>query len=603
MVARAGAAGGAHDDAGSVDDGSAQVNRLNGRMVALIDGWARLACRAGFIPGGPVRIRPIITESLRQLVAALTAEPFDPSPGRGVGFDLVQSRISSPRALGDTVAFLGQQLIPTLGIEDPQAPVNLSALLGELVSGYAEAMRNVVRAGAEDINRAERAAWRERQRALNQQLQQALLYEQLTGLPNRAQLLTRLEEILAEASDGNRLGVCLIDLDRFRTVNDSLGRDTGDRLLKSVAMRLQRLADRYGYFLAHVGGDEFAFVVADTTGFDDLAKMADAILDILREPFNLGGHSLSILASAGIVERAATGTHPVELLRTADITLGWAKADRRGHWIAFDPDRYESELRQHTLTAAMPAALKRGEFTLVYQPLIRLADWRVVGAEALARWPTHGPISAAQFIPLAEPTGLIGPLGLHLLEQACIQAAAWRRRGHTNFTVSVNLADAQLRVPGFAAAVATTLDRAGLPANNLQLEITESVLVDTRDHLETLHALTDQGIRLAVEDFGAGSSCLAHLADLRVHTLKLAPAFLDGLDANSNHINATILHTLIKLGHDLGLTVTAKGIETDAQADTLAAQGCDLGQGTYLGDPAAARHITRLLNNSTKAEP
>lgn len=591
--------GGARGDAASVRDGFTQSDQLDRRTAALVDGWARLACRAGFIPGGPVRIRPVIVAALQQLVAALHAEPFDPAPGKRIGYDLVSSRIGSPRALGDTVTFLGQQLLPTLGIENAQASVRLNALLGELTTGFSEAMRNVVRAGAEDINRAERAAWRERQKMLDRQLQQALLFEQLTGLPNRAQLTTRLEGILAEASAGTRLGMCLINLDRFKMVNDSLGRDTGDKLLKSVAMRLQRLTDRYGYFLAHLGGDEFAVVVEGTTGRDDLAKVADLAMHTLREPFSLSGHSLPMLASAGIVECAAAGTSPVELLRTADITLGWAKVDRRSHWVSFDPDRYKDELRQHALTAAMPAALERGEFTLVYQPLIRLADGRIVGAEALARWPSHGPVSPAQFIPLAEQTGLIGPLGRYLLEQACSQAVVWRRRGHANFIVSVNITDAQLRIPGFAATVTNTLDRVGLPASNLQFDITESALANTEDHLETLRALADQGIQLAIDDFGACSSCLAHLADLPVHALKLAPEFLNGT-VSSKCASSTILSTLIELGHAFGLAVTAKGIETSAQVQSLTEYGCDVGQGSYLGEPVTARSITRLLGNSLK---
>jgi diguanylate cyclase (GGDEF)-like protein len=333
---------------------------MDRRMAALVDSWARLACRAGFIPGGPAMIRPVIKEALRRLVIALTAETFDPVLGYRIGFDLVSSRISSPRALGDTMTFLGQQLIPGLDIEHPQALVRLNALLGQLAVGFAEAMSNVVRAGADSINRAERAAWRERCKVLDRQLQQALLFERLTGLPNRAQLTTRLEGILAEALTDARLGLCLINMDWFRMVNNSLGRDVGDKFLQIVALRLSRVADRYGYFLAHLGGDEFAIAVDGAGDIDDLAKAAEFALDALREPFRLDGHSLSISASAGIVERAAIGAHPVELIRAAEIALSWAKTERRGNWIAFDPDRYEGELRERTLTAA----LERGEFTL-----------------------------------------------------------------------------------------------------------------------------------------------------------------------------------------------------------------------------------------------
>jgi diguanylate cyclase (GGDEF)-like protein len=313
---------------------------------------------------------------LRQLVAALIAEPFDDDIGYRLGFDLVSARLSSPRTLGDTVTFLGQQLIPALGIEHPEAPVRLIALLGKLGAGFAEAMRNVVVADAEHISRAERTAWRERQKVLaDQQLQVALLFDQLTGLPNRVQLTRRLEAIQAEASDGTRLGVCLINLDWFQKVNDGLGRDTGDMLLRSVALRLLRLADRCGYFLAHLDADEFAVVIQGTTGIDDVAKVADEALRTLREPFRLGDHHVSISASAGIVERATVGVRPGDLLRAADTTLDWAKTHCRGTYVAFDPDHYESELRQHTLTTTIHAAPERGEFTFKHvlrQPAARI---------------------------------------------------------------------------------------------------------------------------------------------------------------------------------------------------------------------------------------
>jgi diguanylate cyclase len=571
-------------------------------MGELVDAWAGQVFRTCYVPGGHAQVRTLLADALQELATALTAVPFDAAPGYRIGFDLVSARISSPQVLGGTVTLLGQQLIPKLGVESSEASARLDALLGRLVTGFTEALRNVAVAGAEDIGRAERSAWREQQIMLNRQLQQAQLCERLTGLPNQVWLANRLTELLTDVPGGSRLGVCLVNLDRFKMVNDSLGRDKGDRLLRAVALRLRRLADRQGYFLAHLGADEFVYVVERTTGIDDMAKVADQVLLALSEPFGLGGHSLPVSASAGVVERAAAGTNPVELLRAADITLGWAKTKCRGEWTAFDPDRYNSELHRHTLMAAMPAALDRGEFALVYQPLIRLADRRIIGVEALARWhhPAHGTISPAQFIPVAEHTGLIGPLGLYLLGLACDQAAAWHRRGHTQFMISVNLAVAQLCDPGLETAIATILDRTGLPAECLQLEITESALAGTDGGtLATLQAIANQGIRLAIDDFGTGYSCLAYLGKLPVHALKLAPGFLDGLGgATPDHSNNVIVPALINLSHVLGLTVTAEGVETDAQADALTTLGCDLGQGFYLGNPIAGRNITRLLNNS-----
>jgi diguanylate cyclase (GGDEF)-like protein len=512
---------------------------------------------------------------------------------------------SFPPAPGSNSPVPQQQSIGLLGTLRQRVRARLAALLGWLTAGLPESMRNVATAAAKGINRAERTAWRDRQAEWDRQLRQAFLHDRLTGLPNRARLASWLGEVLREPPRCERLGVCLIDLDRFKVVNASFGHDNGDQLLRSVALRLRYLADQSGYFLAHLGVDEFVLVVQDTTNSDDMIKVADLVLRILREPFTINGHQFTVSASVGIVERAAAGVCPDELLRTADITLGWSKADPRGHPAVFDPDRYKSEVRRHELTADMPAALVRGEFTLVYQPVFRLADQRITEVEALARWyhPTHGTISPAQFIPLAERTGLIAPLGLHLLDQACRQAVSWRRHRDSLFRISVNLGVAQLRIPELAAAVIATLERTGLPADRLQFEITEGTIVDAPGAaLDNLHALGRIGIRLVIDDFGAGYSSLAYLADLPIHGIKLAHGFLRGLD-NSTHPNSIILPALISLSHDLGLTVTAAGVETAAQVRRLTALGCDFGQGFHLGGPTTAGHIVNCSYKAWMNEP
>lgn len=565
-------------------------------MGALIETWTRVVCRHRYVPGGAVRVRALLADALHRMVTALTATPFDAKLGYRIGFELVTSGVTAPQAFGGTVTLLSQQLIPQLGIGHPEAHTRLAALLGHLVTGFTEASRNVVQAGAEAISRAERASWREEQTLLNRRLQHAALHDRLTGLPNQSQLRTKVAELL----DGTgRLGVCLVNLDRFTSVNDSLGRDTGDQLLRAWARRLRLLADRNRFFLAHLGGDEFAVVVEDTTGPDDMVKVVDLVLRTVHEPFGFGGHLLSVTASAGVVERD-TGQHPVELLQAAHITLGWAKSSSRGGWTAFDTERHAASLEQHALTAAMPRALHRGEFTLAYQPLIRLADRRLVGVEALARWHSreHGPVSPGRFIPLAEHTGLMGPLGRYLLERACEQAGVWHRRGHPEFVMSVNLSVAQLGIDGLAATVAAILERTGLPACQLQLEVTETALAKGMDgELDALRAIAMQGVRLAIDDF-AGYSCLAYLADLPVHVVKLAPGLLVGIgESGVSHSNNVILPALVKLTHDLGLTVIADGVETARQVRILADLNCDLGQGLYLGRPGANRHISRMLSN------
>jgi diguanylate cyclase (GGDEF)-like protein len=311
----------------------------------LLQAWVTALTKASFIPGGPAQVRPVLAKSLQRLATAMLAEPFSAKPGYLIGFELVEARITTPRALGSTFTLLSQQLIPALGISHQQAPARLAALLGALATGFAEAMRGAALAAAEEINRTERIAWRQRQAKLHHQLQHALLSEQLTGLPNKNRLTIWLDGILTDAPGCSRLGVCLINLDRFKVVNFSLGHDKGDQLLRAVAQRLRRLADHHpGNFLAHLGADEFVIVVENTSDSDDVAKVADLALRTLREPFNLDGHPITITASAGIVERAAA--HPTELLRDADIALGWAKTHERGHWAIFDQDRYADQLRQ-----------------------------------------------------------------------------------------------------------------------------------------------------------------------------------------------------------------------------------------------------------------
>ena len=577
----------------------------------MVQTWVQVVTRTDFVPGGRAHTCAVLEDSLRRLVAALIAEPFDATRAYQVGRDLVAAQIASPRALGGSITLFSHQLLAELDISDQRAPARLAELMGHLITGFTEAMRNVALTAAEDLSRAERVAWRDKQRDLNHRLQDALLHDRLTGLPNRAHLAQWLDEILADPPADARLGVCLINLDRFKAVNDSLGPDKGDQLLLAVACRLSGQASRFGHFLAHLGGDEFVFVVEGTTNSDDVVKVADLALRTLSAPFSLDDHQIPISASAGIVERAAVGAQPNELLRSADITVGWAKDDHGGQWAIFDPARTAAEMRRHTLTAAMPAALARGEFTLAYQPLVRLADHAMIGVEALARWchPEFGTISPDQFIPLAEHTGFIVPLGLSLLEQACTQAALWWQCDRSSPMVSVNLAAAQIRYPGLPAVVAGVLDRTGWPADQLQLEITESAIFDTdQTALDNLYMLAQQGIRLAIDDFGTGYSGLAYLANLPVHGIKLARDFLCGLEtpglempgpdtaASVHRSNSTILPALISLGHDLALTVTAEGIETAAQARHLATLGCDLGQGFYLGRPTTADHITRLLS-------
>lgn len=573
------------------------------RISEFARSWARVLASTSFVPGGRAKARSVLEEALRRLVGALGEPVFDPQVGRDVGRMLVANHISAPRTLGDSIHLLGSRLLTELGVTDDAAP-RLAALLGQLATGFAEAMRDGALTAAEDINKAERAAWRDQERRMYRRLQHALLHDQLTDLPNRAQFTGWIAETLARAPQDARIGLCVVNLDGFKAINDSIGMEKGDQLLLAVANRLRPQANRYGHFLAHLGGDTFALGVERTTSSDDVAKVADRALRTLSDPIRLDGMQIPITASAGIVERATAGAQATELIRAADISVGWAKVDqgahRRGRWAVFDAERNAADVRKHTLAAAMPGALSRNEFYLDYQPLVRLSDGVLIGVEALARWqhPELGVIGPGQFIPSAEDTGLIVPLGIALLEQACRQAVRWREETGETLLLSANLAVAQIRTPGLVPAITSVLRRTGWNAADLQLEITESAFIGTDDDtMDTLHALTRLGIRLSIDDFGTGYSSLAYLAELPVHNLKLAASFLRGLDNGSQtgKYNRTILPALVTLSHDLELTATAEGIERESQTDHLRGIGCDFGQGYFLGRPMSPERIGELL--------
>src|SRR6266508_2691544 len=319
------------------------------------------------------------------------------------------------------------------------------------------------------------------------------------------------------------------------------------------------MAAELGHLIARLGGDEFVVLVEHTSCPDDAVKVADRVLTELGEPIHVDGRRLSISASIGIVERLVAATNPADLMRAADITLYWAKANGKARWALFDPRRSARDIARYKLAAALPAALDRDEFVLYYQPLVDIADGTIRGMEALARWLRLTP--AAPF-------------------------------------VSVNLSALQIRHPGLVADVATTLRRSGLPPGQLQLEITESAAMGTDDEtLHTLQALADFGVRLAIDDFGTGYSNLAYLRALPVHGLKLAGSFVQGLRSPGppDPTDEAILTTFVSLARTLGLTTTVEGIETAVQAQRAHAIGCDLGQGWLFGRPQPDDQLTQLI--------
>jgi len=442
---------------------------------------------------------------------------------------------------------------------------------------------------------------------LQTRLRHQALHDPLTGLPNRALFLERLQAVFDSVTPQSRVGLCYLDLDGFKVINDSLGHDLGDQLLQAVAGRLDRSVSGRGRLVARIGGDEFVILVEHTSGTGEVLAVAERVLAALVAPVRIGGHELAVTASVGVVERPVAGTLPADLVRDADITLYWAKGDGKGRWALFDPDRTALEVARFTLTATMPAALDRGEFELAYQPLVRLADGAVVGVEALIRWhhPALGMLAPGEFIGLAEETGTIVPLGRWVLEQACRQGRVWHDLvGDRAPFVSVNLAVRQLRDPDLVRDVRRILGESGLAPSRLQLELTETaVMTQVDEALGTLRALAAMGVRIAIDDFGTGYSNLAYLRRLPVHELKIAGSFVTGLrDAvpgvggepgGRDPVDEQIVRTLVSLAHTLGLTVTAEGVETACQAHRLRALGCDHAQGWFYARPASAAEVTR----------
>ncbi|GAB3967457.1 EAL domain-containing protein [Streptomyces sparsus] len=441
-------------------------------------------------------------------------------------------------------------------------------------------------------------------RDLQERLRHLQMHDPVTRLPNRALFFERLAHALNDSATG-RVGLCYLDLDGFKAVNDTLGHRVGDQLLDAVAQRLIHCAagspPAGGHLVARLGGDEFALLVEASTGTDQLSALANQLRAVLRRPFDVGGRRVSVSASIGVVERAAEGTTATELMQAADTTLYWAKADGKDRWTLFDPERNAHRMTRQALSSTLRPAVERGEFMLEFQPIVGLADGRVRGVEALVRWrhPQFGTLGPNRFIGLAEENGAIVPLGRWVLAESCRQARRWQLEhpGPPLF-VSVNVAVRQVWDSDLVSDVAATLAETGLPAGLLQLELTESAVMGSAGRpLQALHSLSEMGVRIAIDDFGTGYSNLAYLSRLPVRALKLDGTFVRGFRTarQLNPADETIVTSLVELAHKLGLTVTAECVEGPAQAERLRRIGCDTGQGWHYSKPVAAEHISALL--------
>lgn len=435
-------------------------------------------------------------------------------------------------------------------------------------------------------------------RRMQEKLHYQAYHDPLTALANRQMVTERLEQVFAGPASPRRVGLCFLDLDGFKVVNDSLGHHVGDELLKTVASRLTRCCGP-GQLVARMGGDEFLIIVEDTAGEADMAVLADKILSVMAAPVRVGGHALTVRTSIGVVERPVADTNAADLIQAADITMYQAKAGGKARYAMFDQNRNDSEVASFTLSATMLAAVQRGEFFVAYQPLVGLVEGALRGVEALVRWrhPTLGVLGPERFIGLAEESGAIVQLGHWVLARACEQARAWRDTfGDAAPLVSVNLAPRQLHEPSLVADVTKILADNELEPSCLQLELTEqSLMGDDVGPLAVLTKLYGMGVRIALDDFGEGYWNLPDLRRLPLRELKLAGSFAAGLQSPRNHVDQRIVRALVDLAHALDLTVTAEGVETLTQCEHFRAVGCDTGQGTWFGLPGTPEQIDALL--------
>jgi diguanylate cyclase (GGDEF)-like protein len=431
------------------------------------------------------------------------------------------------------------------------------------------------------------------QRESADKIAQLARFDPLTGLPNRSHL----REVLDQALEGTRgrmpgCGFLMIDLDRFKAINDTLGHQIGDKLLSQVARRLRQVCAG-GEFCGRIGGDEFAVVVPHVADGTAIARLSSAIIVALSKPYQVDRHTLHIGASVGSALSPVDGREAEALTRSADLALYRAKAEGGGVRCAYEPQLHAQAEERRQLELALREALEKDQLHVLYQPVVDATEERVVGFEALVRWthPDLGPVSPARFVPVAEEARLIAPIGEWVLRTACQEAAKWPE----DVRVAVNVSAEQLGHPSFVAAVVSALAQSGLAAHRLELEVTESVFMnDDAGALRILDQLMGLGIQLSLDDFGTGYSSLGYLSRTRFNTIKIDRSFVVGASKNIAE-SLAIIRAVVTLADSLGMATTAEGVETEAELQMVRRLGCKKVQGYYFGRPMAPQDAARLF--------
>lgn len=424
------------------------------------------------------------------------------------------------------------------------------------------------------------------------------LHDTLTGLPNRALFLDRLSLALARSNrQSSSLAVFFFDLDRFKLINDSLGHDIGDRLLVAVGNRIKS-ALRSVDTVARLGGDEFTILCEDVGGEKGATLVAENVLHALTAPFQLDGHHLYVTTSIGVILAADANASPADLIRGADAAMYRAKERGKARFEMYDSAMHDAALERLGLEADLRGCVERNELRILYQPIITLRDGLVGGAEALLRWihPDGRLISPGEFIPIAEETGLILPIGRWVLQQACYDAASWEPGLGCDSSpkLSVNLSVRQFQFPEIVDHVAEALAESKLPSSRLIVEITESVLMkDIAGSMERLKSLKSLGVQIAIDDFGTGYSSLGYLQSFPINVLKIDKSFIDRIGKGPEE--SALARAIIQIAKSLGLRSVAEGVESPQQAAELGRWECDEAQGYYFAKPLHSEELNIML--------
>jgi diguanylate cyclase (GGDEF)-like protein len=428
-------------------------------------------------------------------------------------------------------------------------------------------------------------------------------YDALTGLPNRALLQDRIGQAIARSRrEARNAAVLLLDLDYFKNINDSLGHQVGDGLLQAIATRLRHCV-REDDSVARLGGDEFVFCLPSIGGAGDAAMVAQKALAAIDQSLCLDGHTLHVSASIGISLYPDDGADAESLMRTADTAMYAAKEKGRNNFQFFTPELDRAAQQRLVVANRLRQALASGEFEVYYQPQVDIESGEVFSAEALLRWrePGQTPTPCGDFIAIAEDTGLILPIGEWVLREACTQLKRWHEGGRADLRIAVNLSPRQIYRGGIESWVEQVLQEAGLAGDALNLEITESILLQrSEDNVATLRHLSELGVQLSVDDFGTGYSNLAYLQRFPVDALKIDRAFVNGIDRDAN--DTALVAAIIGMAHSLHLKVLAEGVETEEQVKFLQAHGCLAAQGFYYSEAVSAKAFTELLHNTVRAQ-